>query len=167
MAARTSLRDYQRELAERLKSAESGRFSSKLGLQVAGAGWLVDLQEASEMIPVPTITPVPLTKSWFRGVTNIRGNLYTVVDLPAFVGAAPMALNDQARLLLIGERFRMAAALLVERSLGLRNPDQFRAIEGDAGPYARAHYEDPEGRQWKELDLPQLVQHPEFLSVSL
>jgi twitching motility protein PilI len=167
MAARTSLRDYQRELAERLKSAEAGRFSSKLGVQLAGAGWLVDLQEASEMIPLPGITPVPLTKPWFRGVTNIRGNLYTVVDLPAFIGGAPMALNEQARLLLVGERFRMATALLVERSLGLRNPEHLRAVEGDPGPYARAHYEDPEGRQWKELDLPQLVQHPEFLSVSL
>jgi twitching motility protein PilI len=167
MAGRTSLREYQRELAERLKSAETGRFSSKLGLQVAGAGWLVDLHEASEMIPVPAITPVPLTKPWFRGVTNIRGNLYTVVDLPAFVGGAPTAINDQARLLLVGERFRMAAALLVERSLGLRNPEHLRAIPGEAGPYARAQFEDPEGRQWKELDLPQLVQHPEFLSVSL
>jgi len=166
MAERTSLRDYQRELAERLKSAETGRFSSKLGLQVGGAGWLVDLQEASEMIPVPVITPVPLTKPWFRGVSNIRGNLYTVVDLPAFLGGSPIVLNEQARLLLIGGRFRLAAALLVERSLGLRNPEQLRAVAGDA-PWARAQYEDPEGRPWKELDLPQLVQHPEFLSVSI
>ena len=169
MAARTSLRDYQRELAERLKSAETGRFSSKLGLQVGGAGWLVDLQEASEMIPVPAITPVPLTKPWFRGVSNILGNLYTVVDLTAFLGGAPTALNEHARLLLIGERFRMLAALLVERSLGLRNPEQFRQVGADAqaAAWTRKEYEDPEGRQWKELDLPQLVQHPEFLSVSL
>ena len=169
MAARTSLRDYQRELAERLKSAETGRFSSKLGLQVGGAGWLVDLQEASEMIPVPAITPVPLTKPWFRGVSNIRGNLYTVVDLTAFVGGSATAPGDQARLLLVGERFRMATALLVERSLGLRNPEQFRQVGADAqaAAWTRKEYEDPEGRQWKELDLPQLVQHPEFLSVSL
>jgi twitching motility protein PilI len=171
MAARTSLRDYQRELAERLKSAETGRFSSKLGLQVAGSGWLVDLQEASEMIPVPAITPVPLTKSWFRGVSNIRGNLYTVVDLTAFIGGSSTAIGDQARLLLIGERFRMATALLIERSLGLRNPAQLREAggnaEGAAAPWARKQYQDPEGRQWMELDLPQLVQHPEFLSVSL
>jgi twitching motility protein PilI len=100
-------------------------------------------------------------------VSNIRGNLYTVVDLTAFVGGSPTAPGDQARLLLVGERFRMATALLVERSLGLRNPDQLRALAGEAAPWARAQYEDPEGRQWKELDLPQLVQHPEFLSVSL
>jgi twitching motility protein PilI len=167
MAGRTSLRDYQRELAERLKRAEAGRFSSKLGLQVGGEGWLVDLQEASEMIPVPSVTPVPLTRPWFKGVTNIRGNLFTVVDFPAFVSGTPTQPSEQSRLLLIGERFRMSAALLVERSLGLRNPDQLRPVEGDPGAWARAKYEDPEGRQWKELDLPQLVQHPDFLSVSL
>jgi twitching motility protein PilI len=167
MAERTSLRDYQRELAERLKSAEAGRFSSKLGLQVGFESWLVDLQEASEMIPVPPVTPVPLTKPWFRGMSNIRGNLYTVIDFPAFVGGAPCGQSEQSRLLLVGERFRMAAALLVERSLGLRNPEQLRRLPGDPGPWARAAYEDPEGRQWKELDLPQLVQHPDFLSVGI
>jgi twitching motility protein PilI len=167
MAARTSLRDYQRELAERLKSAEAGRFSSKLGLQVGFESRLVDQQEASEMIPVPAITPVPLTKPWFRGVANIRGNLFTVVDFPAFVGGQPCTQNEQTRLLLVGERFRMSAALLVERSLGLRNPDQLKKLAGDPGPWARAAYEDHEGRQWKELDLPQLVQHPDFLSVSI
>jgi twitching motility protein PilI len=167
MEGRTSLREYQRQLAERLKSAGAGRLSSKLGLQAAGKGWLVDLREASEMIPVPPITPVPLTKPWFKGVANIRGNLFTVIDFPAFVGGAAAALNEQARLLLIGERFRTQAALLVERSLGLRNPEHLRALAGDPGPWARARYEDPEGRQWMELDLPELAQHPEFLSVGI
>ncbi len=83
------LRDYQRELAERLRGGEGGRTSSKLGMQVGRESWLVDLADAGEVIPVPPITPVPLTRPWFRGVTNIRGNLYSVVDFPAFLGGAP------------------------------------------------------------------------------
>ena len=167
MAEKLSLRDYQRDLAERLRAAEGSRVSSRLALQVGEEGWLVDLADASEVIPVPAVTPVPLTRAWFKGVANIRGNLYSVVDFPAFLGGAGAAVSEQARLLLIGERFRMGAALLVDRSLGLRNPSQLKAIEGrGAGlPWLKGEYADEEGRQWKELDVAQLVQQPEFLSV--
>src|SRR6185295_14620547 len=88
---RLSLRDYQRELAERLRQADSARSASKLGVQVGAQSWLVDLVEAGEVLPVPPITAVPLTRAWFRGVANVRGNLYSVVDFAAFLGAGVSA----------------------------------------------------------------------------
>jgi twitching motility protein PilI len=167
MAARASLKDYQRQLVERLKSAEAGRAASMLGVQVDDEAWLVNLKEAGEVIPVPPITPVPLTRPWFKGLANIRGNLYSVVDFPAFLQRRPVVLGDQARLLLFGERFRMGAALLVDRSLGLRNPAQLEVRTAPPGPWVRAQYSDAEGRVWRELDLAQLAQHPDFLGVGV
>ncbi len=114
--ARTSLREYQRELAERLRSsAEGARNISKLGVQVGEQSWLVELTDAGEVLPVPAIAPVPLTKPWFRGMTNIRGNLYSVVDFSAFLGGKAVVAGDQARLILVGDRMRTGAALLVDR----------------------------------------------------
>lgn len=167
MAARTSLRDYQRELAARLKGAGGGRAASKLGLLAGDESWLVDLADAGEVIPVPPITPVPLTRPWFRGVANIRGKLYSVVDFPAFLGGAAVALGEQARLLLLSERFRMGGALLVDRSLGLRNPEQLQRRETRAAPspWVKAEYGDPQGVRWKELNVLELIRHPEFLEV--
>ena len=168
MAARTSLREYQRELTERLHSAATGRAASKLGLQVGTEFWLVDLTEAGEVIPVPPITPVPLTRPWFRGVANIRGKLYSVVDFPAFLGGAAAAPGEQARLLLLGDRFRIGSALLVDCALGLRGAErlQARPVAGASAPWLRAEYDDKDGRQWKELDVAQLVQDPAFLEVA-
>jgi twitching motility protein PilI len=167
MSTRTSLKDYQRSLAERLKSAEAGTSASMLGLQVDDEAWLVDLREAGEVIPVPLITPLPLTRPWFKGLANIRGNLYSVVDFPAFLQKRPVVLGDQARLLLLGERFRLGAALLIDRSLGLRNPAQLEARHSEPRPWTRAQYADGEGRLWRELDLPSLAQHPDFLAVGV
>ncbi len=167
MSARTSLRDYQRDLSERLRSAAAGRIASRLGLQVADEAWLVDLTEAGEVLPVPAITPVPLTRPWFRGLANIRGNLYSVVDFAAFLGRAPVLIGDRARLLLLGERFRLAAALLVDGSLGLRNPAHLKPSEAAPAAWSRGAYADKDGRQWNELDLKQLAQHPDFLSVGV
>ena len=167
MATRVSLRDYQRDLAARLQSAGAGRASSKLGLQLGGERWLVDLTDASEVIPVPGITPVPLTRPWFRGVASIRGTLFSVVDISAFLGGAAALPGEQARLLLLSERFRMGSALLVDRSLGLRNPEQLqeRAAAPQRAPWLKAEYDDAQGAHWRELDVAQLVQDPEFLSV--
>ena len=165
MSERTSLKDYQRELAERFKTAQAGGVLSMLGVQIDDEAWLVDLKEAGEVIPVPAITPLPLTRPWFKGLANIRGNLYSVVDFPAFLQRRPVVIGDQARLLLFGERFRLGAALLVDRALGLRSPAQFERKQGAPRPWARAHYADEEGRLWKELDLSALAQHPDFLGV--
>jgi twitching motility protein PilI len=167
VATRISLRDYQRDLAARLQSAGAGRAASKLGLEVAGERWLVDLTDAAEVIPVPGITPVPLTRPWFRGVASIRGNLFSVVDLGAFLGGGAATPGEQARLLLLSERFRLGSALLVDRSLGLRNPEQLQERNGAQrhAPWIKAEHDDAQGQHWRELDVAQLVHDPEFLSV--
>jgi len=167
MADKVSLRDYQRDLVERLRSTEGGRIASKLGVRVGSESWLVDLADAGEVIPVPAISPVPLTRSWFKGVTSIRGNLYSVVDFPAFLGGTAVAVGEQSRLLLVSGRFRMGSALLVDQSLGLRNPERLRLRAGaPRSPWLRAEYDDVDGRVWKELDMAQLVRHPDFLVVA-
>ena len=168
MAERISLRDYQRDLAARLRDADAGRTASKLAVQAGSEGWLVDLMEAGEVIPVPPITAVAQTRPWFKGVANVRGNLYSVIDFPAFLGGAGVALGEQSRLLLVAQRYRVGAALLVDGSLGLRNPDSWQPREPAQAPAAwlRAEYEDEAGRAWKELDVAELVRDANFLTVS-
>src|SRR5258708_24002557 len=111
MAEKLSLGDYQRDLAERLRAAEGSRSSSMLALQVGEQGWLVDLADAGEVIHVPPITAVPLTRAWFKGVTNIRGNLYSVVDFPAFLRGSPLVGGGQPRLPPIGDRLCLGRPL--------------------------------------------------------
>jgi twitching motility protein PilI len=120
------------------------------------------------MIPVPAVTPVPLTRPWFKGVASIRGNLVSVIDFGAFLGQGATVPGEQARLLLLNERFRMGCALLVERSLGLRGDEQLnaRARADVRAPWLKAEYDDAQGEHWRELDLAQLVQDLEFLSVA-
>lgn len=166
-----SLREYQLALSERLQSAgASTRLASRLGLQVGGEGWLVDLRDAGELIPPPAISPVPLARPWFKGVANVRGNLYSVTDFSAFLGGPPTMPGELSRLLLISDRFRSGAALLVERSLGLRDLAELEP-QADGAPaapaFVRASFTDPSGKVWKELDVPALIQHAAFLEASL
>jgi twitching motility protein PilI len=170
MARKISLREFQEGVTARLQGlAGVGPSSSKLGLDIASQLWLVDLTDVSEVAPIPPLASVPMTRSWFKGVANIRGNLFTVVDFSALTGGAPAAVTSESRLLLVHPRFKVNAGLLVDRMLGLRNPEQLQRKEagpGDAS-WISAGYTDAANQTWKELNMGELVGGPEFLRVGL
>jgi twitching motility protein PilI len=168
MARRTGLREFQLSVAERLRTASSrAALSSRLGFQVGAENWFVALHQVSEVIPVPQMVPVPRTQPWFRGVANVRGNLYSMVDFAAFQGREPIGPGMERRVVLVSERLVGGAGLLVSRMLGLRNPEQFNpaARPADAPAWVGAAYTDAGGTRWLELDLPALVREQRFLEV--
>src|SRR5438876_12090296 len=88
-AAKLNLRAFQQELATRLAAKTTAEVEqSRLGLACAGAQWLIRLADAGEVIAVPSMASVPLTKPWFLGVARIRGNLYSVIYCGGCMGHA-------------------------------------------------------------------------------
>jgi twitching motility protein PilI len=168
MAQRISLREYQQHLSERLKNAEaSDAAGSRLGIEAGNEMWLLDLADAGDVVTLPPLERVPLTKPWFAGMVNIRGNLYAVVDFSAFLGAAPVPQTEQTRVLLIGERHRINSGLLVNRVIGLRPADTMRLRQEGArsGRWMAKEFIDDDGCIWKLLDVAALVNSPEFLHI--
>jgi twitching motility protein PilI len=168
MSRRAGLREFQLSVAERIRTAATRTtLSSKLGFQVGTESWFVALNQVNEVIPVPPTVVVPLTQSWFRGLANIRGNLYSVLDFSAFKGGEATPAGAERRVILISDRLVGGAGLLVSRMLGLRNPEQFTAAErpADAPPWVAGAYTDAGGTRWLELDLPALVREQRFLEV--
>ena len=168
MRRRTGLREFQLSVAERIRTASSrAALASKLGFQVGAENWFVALDQVSEVIPVPPTVNVPLTHSWFRGVANIRGNLYSMIDFSAYQGGDSIASGMERRVILISDRLVGGAGLLVSRMLGLRSPEQFTAAPRptDAHAWVGGVFTDAGGARWLELDLPALVREQRFLEV--
>jgi twitching motility protein PilI len=170
MAKRQSLREFQQDLTRRLTEVKlSGRRSALLAVNAGPENWLLDLSEAGEIIVAPSLTPVPLTREWFRGLANVRGNLYSVVDFAAFCGEGQTQLNSDTRILLIGTKHGMNTALLVSRALGLRNPEDFDADEGsvDQRAWVAGAVRDSQNRLWRKLTVRPLLADPHFLDATL
>ena len=169
MAKKGSLRDFQAHLARRLAGASEQSAAGLLGIQSGADFWLLNLSDSGEIIPLTPLTTVPLTKNWFVGIANIRGNLYAVVDFSAFQRKEATPQNTSSRLLLIGTRHGNNAALLVTRMLGLRNVDDLTPISADpdSPPWASDVYTDNEGRRWKKLDVRQLLVDEDFMEIGV
>lgn len=170
MAARASLKAFQESLAARLQAAAGGTAPSAwLSFEAAGEFWMLPLEVSGEVLPVPEIERVPLTKDWFLGVANLRGVIYGVSDFSRFLGAGPVARGAENRLLLIGQPLAVNAALLVPRLAGLRNAAELEPVEDGARlpDWARASWRGRDGRLWRELDAAGLVAHRGFLDVAL
>ncbi len=171
MSKRLNLREFQQNLIDRLQATDlSESRVSTLGVQIAGLNWLVDMVDIAEVAPLPPLTAVSFAKPWFRGVANVRGNLYGVIDMAAYqhAGSATPAGSGQAsgdvnnRVLLVAERYAFNAALLVDRVLGLRDARNWGQSEG----YDKnIEYHDEQGATWRKLDVRGLLEQTEFLQI--
>lgn len=174
MANREALRELQSRLASRLQAARNeGQSVSWLAVESGGKRYLFPLSQSGEIFPWGNVQAVPYTQPWFVGVANLRGGLFGVVDLAAFVGgeSSPQqrtAASD-ASLLALNAALEVNCALLVQRLSGLRGVEAFAAsIEAPEGsPAYFGHvYVDAQGVHWQEINLQLLSQSPEFLSIS-
>ena len=143
---------------------------SGLALRVGSQYLLFPLEEASEIITVPRITPVPGVKTWLLGITNLRGTVVSVVDLKAFLNGRITSPSTRNRVVVVraGE---WSYGLLVEEVYGMRNLAAGRTTgkpeELDAGlrPYVpRAVPGDD--RVWLVFDTQRLLQDPRFLGAA-
>jgi twitching motility protein PilI len=176
MANKEALRDLQTRLAERMQQARArtDTVQSWLAVECRGLGLLLPLEQAGEIHAHVTPTAVPHTQAWFRGVANLRGGLFAVVDLGAYLGvAAPKVAaltRDQARLVAVNPQFGVNCALSVDRLAGLKRADQMKLEADEPGvqrpPFAGGRWSDQDARVWQEIRVSELVADEQFLGVA-
>jgi twitching motility protein PilI len=113
---------------------------------------------------------VPLSKPWFLGMANVRGNLYGVSDLSQFAGEAATTVSVASRILLIHQKYKVHAGLLVGAIVGLRALDQMeeRAEQAVPGEWLGGRvFHDAAGDTWQEIDIKALLARPEFMKIAL
>jgi twitching motility protein PilI len=170
-ARRARMRDFQTHLVDRMHAARSGADAhvNQLAVVMGGNRFLLDLTEAGEITTVGAITKVPLTADWFLGLSNLRGNLISVVDLARFQGQAATVIDKDSRVVAFAPSLGFNCGLLVSRVLGLRNIAGMTlknlAPVADNPPWLARHYVDQEAQDWTGLDLSLITQDSRFLHV--
>ncbi len=166
-------RMQQQSLAGMPALPEEEKFAelwSGVGFRLGDMHLVVPLDQVTEVLHCPELTPVPGTRTWLKGVANVRGNLVTIVDLPEFFGKEAVVIDQDSRLLVMNVE-DLHTALLVDEVFGLRHFDEEEEKQELAG------MDDPAGAflsgaflkdnvLWGVFDMKTLVNSASFLHVA-
>lgn len=137
-----------------------------------GSQWLIsNIAEVKEILPPPPVTPVPGTKSWFLGVSNVRGKLAAIIDLKQLLEGERTTVNDRSRVLLARQSDGFVG-LLIDEVAGQRNltdeSEVFDAPYADKryAPFVKALYQG-EDRSWGVFSMTALTAAAEFRQAAL
>jgi twitching motility protein PilI len=175
MANRDALRELQARLASRLQAAKTeGMSVAWLAVQAGGRKYLFPLGQSGEIVPVSHVQTVPYSVDWFLGVMNIRGGLFGVVDLAAYIakdGGLPSfsTQSGESSVVTLNAALEVNCALQIDALSGLRGAEAFVQSHGPeegSAPYLGNVFLDKEGESWQEINLRTLSQSPQFLSIS-
>lgn len=161
--------DHKDSLPQRDVRGEA--FWSGIGFSLNGINYIVPIDEVVELIPVPQTTKVPGTKSWHKGVANLRGVLLSLVDLQEYLGRSSSRSILKQRVLVIDQEGSYLG-LVVDEIRGLHHFDEDEQVEAgltaDAvlAPYIIGAFE-RDGELWRIFGIKELFESPEFHQVAV
>lgn len=172
MAKTSNLREFQESILLKLKEATqqgSVASTSRLGISSGSKNYLINLNEVKEVLPVPPLQPIPLTKPWFLGIANVRGNLYNISDLAQFMGMPPTHRSINNRIVLLSTESTTQVALVIESLIGLRSVEAMQLQKNNDMnlAFSKKSYVDDDNNEWFELDIESIVQNQDFIQPNI
>ncbi len=98
----------------------------------------IPISNALEISHRPPVTPLPNLPEWVLGVSNIRGEIISVVDLKTFFGLSAQESKGHqpvSKMLIIVRDKEMKVGMIVGRIMGIFSPDRMNAEIIRENPY--------------------------------
>ncbi len=141
-----------------------------LSYRVGKLQFVTAMDQISEVVPSAPFAMVPRSRSWIRGIANVRGQLLAVVDLQDFLGMDPVNIDQYSRLIVINNAL-LSCCLLINRLQGLRHFDPVgdSCDTGDLSDQLARFVTGALGREkekWLVFDTDRLVEEKSFLNAA-
>lgn len=135
---------------------------------LAEAHYAVPINQVVEVGEAQRITPVPNAPAWVLGVTNLRGDIISVVDCGAFLHLHEKSTVEMSSLCVVRNKNRnLITSLMVDRIEGMLNlskeimPLPENGLQDKIVPYLQGVYEH-KGQLLKILNLEGLLSSMEL-----
>jgi purine-binding chemotaxis protein CheW len=137
---------------------------------LAGSEYAVPADNVREIGEPPNVTPVPNVPDWVLGVTNLRGDVLSLVDLSLFLSIERTDYSEDTRVMVVHaqqDTSSVTTGLIVDRVSDIRylSVDQIvvptAPIEDQVASYLHGVYEG-DGRLLVVLNLDRLLLSPEM-----
>jgi len=94
------LEERARALA-RVAKVETGDSTQLVVFSLANETYGIPTEHVREVQPLREISPVPCTLDFVVGIINIRGSIYSVVDIRKFLGVPEQEVTDLTKVILV------------------------------------------------------------------
>lgn len=93
---------------------------SGIGFRIGNRNLIAEVGDVKEVLYIPPVTTIPGTKTWVKGMANIRGNLMPILDLQDYLGKRAVRMTRHNRIMVINND-DLWAGLMVDEVYGLRH----------------------------------------------
>ena len=148
---------------------EMRRTWSGIGYRMGDVFLVSPMGDVSELLDYPTLTRVPGSKSWLKGIANVRGMLLPIVDLNNFITGTEIQLQKRSRVLVI-HIDEMSCGLVIDEILGLRHFFEEEKIDyqhksEEIKKFLIGGYKQGD-MDWGVFSFKKLAEHPRFMEVA-
>jgi twitching motility protein PilI len=168
--------DYQQRSAGLPQQRAIKKPWTGIGFRIAETNLVAAVDDVREILHFPRLTAIPGTKSWVRGMANVRGTLVPIIDLKQYLGHPPVEIHARTRVLVV-HHDDLWVGLMVDSIAGLKHfhEDHARALAGELSPaltgYLKGAYAAPapgsnEELNWYVFSFKELVGNPEFARIA-
>ncbi|MDR1075886.1 MAG: chemotaxis protein CheW [Xanthomonadaceae bacterium] len=138
-----------------------------IGYRVGEHRLVSHFAEVVEIVALPTITPVPGTQPWLLGISNLRGNLFPVVDMKLFLEGVATPVREGQRVLIVHQDGG-DAVLIIDELYGQRGflveqkIDPAAVRTGRYAPFIEGAFRGEDESVWGVFSLDRLGNTPQF-----
>lgn len=159
----------RRHAAPLPRQEEAQRTWTGIGFRVGDLRLVAPLAEVLEILPPPAVSRVPMTRSWVKGVANVRGTLLPIMDLQGCLMGRPSTLGRRGRVMLVRHK-QVFAGFMVDEVFGLKHfleeegVSDLPRVEEPIQPYLKQAFRQG-GVHWAVFSLHKLAESPLLMQV--
>ena len=102
---------------------------------IEDAQFAITLSNTLEIGDQPDITPLPNLPKWILGISNIRGEIVSLINFKVFLGIPSSGANGEQRFIIIHNQ-EMKVGIIVDRIMGILSLDRSDS-EIQSNPYRK------------------------------
>jgi len=140
---------------------------SGIGFSIMGQKFVAPMSHVAELMEVPGSTRLPGVHSWVIGLSNVRGRLLPLFDLPHFFGGVITSSKKNHRVLVL-ETDELYSGIVVDMAFGMQHftSDSYgectailpESMEG----FVDGSYRDSDDNLWPVFSMAKLASDSRF-----
>ena len=91
--------------------------------------YIVPIADIDEVIAISNYTSIPRSQGWLKGISNIRGNLVTLLDLHNIIFDTPSTADSQSKRALLVKQDSNYYGLVIDSIIGMKSYQSDKASD--------------------------------------